>query len=295
MYNFLRGTGVALVTPFNEDSTIDYDGLTRLIEYCIAGGVEYLVVLGTTGESVTLSSTEKKQIITFVAKVTNKRAPLVLGIGGNNTKAVINDINENDLTGYHAILSVVPMYNKPSQEGIYQHYKSIAEASPLPILLYNVPSRTGTNMEAKTTLRLASLDNIIGIKEAVNDLSQAFRIIKERPKGFLVISGDDTLALPMTLAGGDGVISVVGQGVPEAFSTMIRLALEGDNVKAFQYLYKIFPVIDLAFEEGNPVGIKSILKAKEICKDYVRLPLISASKTLTLKINELINNVLVQP
>lgn len=290
MSGFLRGTGVALVTPFNKDGSIDYNGVTRLVVSCIESGIDYLVVLGTTAESVTLSKEEKKQLITHIIDVNNGQLPLVLGIGGNNTGAILDEIKEANLSDFAAILSVVPMYNKPTQEGIFEHYKMINDHSPIPVLLYNVPSRTGTNMTAETTLRLAQLDKIVGVKEAVGDFTQVLKIIKDRPEGFLVISGDDSLALPTVTAGGDGVISVVGQGFPSAFSEMIKLGLEGETSKAFSILYSLLPIIDYAFEEGNPAGIKSVLNVKGICKEYVRLPLVKASETLSSKIKDFIEN-----
>ena len=290
MSSFLRGTGVALATPFNADGTIDFEGVTALVNFCVEGGIDYLVVLGTTAESVTLSKEEKKELVAHIVSINNKKLPLVLGIGGNNTKAILDEIAQTDLSNFAAVLSVVPMYNKPTQEGIYQHYLAINNASPVPVLLYNVPSRTGTNMTAETTLRLAELDKIVGIKEAVGDFTQVLSILKDRPKDFLVISGDDTLALPLVAAGGDGVISVIGQGFPEEFSKMIRLGLEGNTEQAFQILYQLLPVIDYAFEEGNPAGIKNILKVKGVCKDHVRLPLVAASSALEGKIENFIEN-----
>ncbi|GGG06473.1 4-hydroxy-tetrahydrodipicolinate synthase [Dokdonia pacifica] len=281
-----RGTGVALITPFNEDLSIDFDGLTRLIEHNIAQGTDYLVALGTTAESATLSLEEKKQVKQHVVSVNNGRLPLVLGLGGNNTAAIITELKtEGILEGFDAILSVSPYYNRPTQEGIYAHYKAISEASPLPIIMYNVPSRTGSNMEASTTLRLAKdFENIIAIKEAAGDMTQALRLLKDRPEGFLVISGDDMLALPMVSAGGDGVISVIGQGLVTSFSSMIRNGLEGAFAKAYQAHYQIMPSIDLIFEEGNPAGIKSLLTQINICQDHVRLPLVKASEDLKQRI-----------
>ncbi|MCK8523996.1 4-hydroxy-tetrahydrodipicolinate synthase [Aquimarina sp. D1M17] len=290
MSSFLRGTGVALATPFKKDGSIDYDGVSSLVDFCVEGNIEYLVVLGTTAESVTLSKEEKEELVAHIIKVNNKRLPLVLGIGGNNTHSVINEIKNTDLSDFAAILSVVPMYNKPTQDGIFEHYKAINEVAPIPILLYNVPSRTGTNMTAETTLRLAEMDKVIGIKEAVGDFTQVLKIIKDRPEGFLVISGDDALALPAVAAGGDGVISVVGQGFPKEFSEMIRLGLSGDTAKAFDILYQLLPVLDYAFEEGNPAGIKHILEVKGICEDHVRLPLVAVSSKLSDKIKKFIAN-----
>lgn len=291
MSGFLKGTGVALVTPFNEDGFIHFEGLTSLVEYCIDGGVEYLVVLGTTAESATLSTEEKKEVVEHIVKTNNERLPLVLGIGGNNTANVLKEIKDTDLSKFDALLSVVPMYNKPTQEGIYQHYKAIEEVTAIPVLLYNVPSRTGINMTAETTLRLASLEKIIGIKEATADLTQVLKILKDRPEGFLVISGDDALALSTVSAGGDGVISVIGQGFPKEFSEMIRLGLNGENQKAYEILYQLLPVIDYAFEEGNPAGIKSVLREKGVCQTSVRLPLVKASENLENKIIQFIKTV----
>ncbi len=290
MSGFLRGTGVALATPFNKDGSIDYQGVTSLVNHCVEGNVEYLVVLGTTAESVTLSKEEKKKLVAHIVDVNDKRLPLVIGIGGNNTAAILKEIEETDLSGFDAILSVVPMYNRPNQEGIYQHYKTINDHTPIPVILYNVPSRTGTNMTANTTLRLAQLDKIVGIKEAVGDFTQVLKIIKDKPKGFLVVSGDDTLALPAVAAGGDGVISVIGQGFPQEFSEMIRLGLSGETEKAFNILYTLLPIIEYAFEEGNPAGIKNILKVKGICEDNLRLPLIPVSQDLAKKIKAFIEN-----
>ncbi|WP_299188943.1 4-hydroxy-tetrahydrodipicolinate synthase [uncultured Aquimarina sp.] len=290
MSAFLKGTGVALATPFKNDGSIDFDGVESLVEFCVNGGVEYLVVLGTTAESVTLSKDEKKALVDHIVTVNKKRLPLVIGIGGNNTASIIQEIKDTELSAFDAILSVVPMYNRPTQEGIYQHFKIINDQSPLPVLLYNVPSRTGTNMAAETTLKLAQLDKIVGIKEATGDFTQVLKILKDRPKDFLVISGDDALALPAVTAGGDGVISVIGQGFPEEFSEMIRLGLSGDTQQAFEILYKLLPILDYAFEEGNPAGIKNILKNKGICGDHLRLPLIPVSKNLADRIDNYIKN-----
>ncbi|WP_062060518.1 4-hydroxy-tetrahydrodipicolinate synthase [Aquimarina longa] len=290
MSEFLKGTGVALVTPFDKDGVIDYDGVTALVNFCIEGNIDYLVVLGTTAESVTLSKEEKKNLVAHIVKVNDKRLPIVIGIGGNNTAAVIEEIKEVNSSDFDAILSVVPMYNKPCQRGIYEHYKSINDNTELPIILYNVPSRTAINMTAETTLRLAQLDKIIGIKEAVGDFSQILKIIKDKPADFLMISGDDSLALPAVAAGGDGVISVIGQGFPVAFSEMIRLGLLGETKKAFDILYKLLPVIGYAFEEGNPAGIKNILKQKGVCEDAIRLPLVPISSDLETKIRGFVEN-----
>ncbi len=284
MNHFLIGTGVALVTPFTTSGAIDYDGLTKLVNFNIEGGVEYLVVLGTTGESVTLSPSEKKLVINHIVKVNNKRVPLVLGVGGNNTAEIADQASKVNAEDFQALLSVVPMYNKPSQEGIFQHYKVIAENSKLPVLIYNVPGRTGINMTADTTLRLSQLNNIIGIKEATGDITQVLKILKNAPKDFLVISGDDMLALPLVTAGGHGVITVVGQGYPKQFSEMIRLGLKSENKKAYDIHYSLVDITEYAFDEGNPVGIKAILSDLGVCGATVRLPLMEASKSLKQKI-----------
>lgn len=279
------GTGVALITPFTADNLVDVKALENLVNSVIENGVEYLVVLGTTAETATLTKEEKELVKATVSAVNDKRVPMVLGLGGNNTAGVVNEIKQTDLSEYDGILSVSPYYNKPSQEGIYQHFKAVAEASPVPVILYNVPGRTGSNMSANTVLRLAhDFDNIVGIKEASGDLTQAMYILRSKPEDFVVISGDDMLALPMTLAGGGGVISVIGQGLPKEFSEMIRLGLLGRAQKAFELQFKIMPSIDYIFEEGNPVGIKAMLKAKGLCGSEVRLPLVEATPELQEKI-----------
>jgi len=282
----LRGMGVALITPFNQDLSVDVEGLRKLVEFNITQGTDYLVVLGTTAENATLTQEEKKLVIQTIVKTTNNRVPLVLGIGGNNTTLLKEQMSDTaQLEGFDAILSVSPYYNRPSQEGIYQHYKVLAEIAVKPIIMYNVPSRTGSNMEPATILRLANeFSNIIGIKEAGGNMDHALRILKDRPEGFLVISGDDMLALPMVSAGGDGVISVIGQGFPNSFSEMIRYGLEGAFAKAYKTHYALMPVIDLIFEEGNPTGIKSLLANQNICQNQVRLPLVQASEKLDKKI-----------
>lgn len=279
------GTGVALVTPFREDNMVDVKALERLVNFVIDGGVEYLVVMGTTAEAATLNKQEKELVVATVKSVNNGRVPMVLGVGGNNTYEVVDELKSSDLSDFDAILSVSPYYNKPSQEGIYQHFKAVAEASPVPVILYNVPGRTGSNMLPDTVLRLAKdFSNVIGIKEASGDLTQAMRIMKEKPEDFMVISGDDMIALPMVLAGGAGVISVIGQGLPKEFSEMIRLGLLGRNREAFDLQYKLLKSIDYIFEEGNPVGIKSLLSIYNVCTDVVRLPLVSATPQLHEKI-----------
>ena len=285
------GTGVALVTPFKSDLSIDHEALTNIVNFNIENGTEYLVICGTTGESVTLTSQEKKEVIATIVKANNGKLPLVLGIGGNNTAAIIEEIKSTDLSQIDAILSVSPYYSKPTQEGIYQHFKAISEASPIDIILYNVPGRTSKNIEAKTTLRLANdFDNVVAVKEAGNNMAQYLELIKNKPEGFLIISGDDDLALGVTLAGGAGVISVIGQAFPEAFSEMIRLGLKGDAKAAYKLHYKLMDVIGYIFEENNPAGIKSVFEALNLCQDTVRLPLVPASKQLKQKIETFVNN-----
>lgn len=286
----LIGTGVALVTPFKSDFSVDVDALEQLVEFVIKGKVEYLVVLGTTAESVTLSGQEKELVKEVVKKANKGRLPLVLGVGGNNTQEVVQELTQGDLQGFDAILSVSPYYNRPTQEGIYQHFKQVALNSPLPIILYNVPGRTGSNMLPETVVRLAKdFDNIVAIKEAAGNIVQAMELIRQKPKeDFLIISGDDALALPITLAGGSGVISVIGQGIPTAFSEMIRLGLHRQVDKAFDLHYQMMPIIDMIFEQGNPAGIKHILKQNQIGTDVVRLPLVNIDQDLASRIeNEL--------
>lgn len=281
-----RGTGVALVTPFRDDLSVDFDGLTAVVEHCIAGGVDYFVMLGTTAESATLSKEEKAQVVSHIKTVVKNRKPLVLGLGGNNTASIVEELKELDTSGIDAILSVSPYYNRPAQEGIYAHFAAIAVASPLPIIMYNVPSRTGSNMEVATSLRLArDFKNIIGIKEAAGNIIQALHLLKDRPKGFLVMSGDDMLALPMVSAGGDGVISVIGQGVVAPFCDMMRFGLEGAFAKAYPLHFELMPIIDLIFEEGNPSGIKAVLASKGLTMDVVRLPLVKSTAQLRKKID----------
>ncbi len=281
----LVGTGVALVTPFKEDLTVDVAALERIVEFNLQGGVDYLVVLGTTAESATLSKSEKQLVIDVVVRTNAGRLPLVLGIGGNNTMALVEELRNTDLSEFEAVLSVSPYYNKPTQEGIFRHFKALAEASPKPIILYNVPGRTGSNMLPETTLRLAhEVDNIIAIKEASGDMVQIDKIIKEKPEGFLVISGDDFTALPTVLAGGAGVISVLGQGLPRQFSKMMNLGLQGESEAAYQIHHTLLPLMGLIFEEGNPAGIKSVFENLGLANRTVRLPLVEASTPLQNKI-----------
>jgi 4-hydroxy-tetrahydrodipicolinate synthase len=279
------GTGVAVITPFTTDNRIDYPALERIINHLIENGIDYLVVMGSTAEAATLDKNEKDELRSFFVKITKGRVPLVIGVGGNNTAKVVEEIRTTDFTGYDAVLSVSPSYNKPSQEGIYQHFKEIALVSSLPIILYNVPGRTGKNIEPDTVVRLANdFDNIIGIKEAAGDMIQVLELIQKKPDNFLIISGDDMIALPMTLAGGAGVISVIAQGIPNDFSRMIQLGLQNKAKEAFTLQYKMMDAINLIFEEGNPTGIKSMLHTQSFCENIVRLPLVEASEKLQNKI-----------
>ena len=287
----LFGTGVALVTPFNEDKSVDFDGLKRLVNYQIDNGINYLVVMGTTGEPATLNSDEKEKVKATILEANNGRLPVVLGIGGNNTMAVVEEIQSTDLTDFCAVLSVSPYYNKPTQEGIFQHFKAIAEVSPKPIIVYNVPSRTGKNIEPETIIRLANdFDNIVAVKEAAGDIVQSMRLVQHKPKDFLIISGDDMIALPMVLTGGAGVISVIGQGLPKDFSQMIQYGLKGEVENATKLHHRMMDSIDYIFEEGNPAGIKALLKKINICSENVRLPLVNASYDLQQKLNTFVDN-----
>jgi 4-hydroxy-tetrahydrodipicolinate synthase len=279
MNSKFRGTGVAMVTPFHKQGTIDFTALERLIEHLISGGVDYLVVQGTTAETATLTREELNALAEFVVEIVNKRIPLMIGIGGNNTQEVINKIRMNSLEGYDAILSVTPYYNKPQQRGLYLHYKSIATVSPLPIIMYNVPSRTSVNMKPEITLQLAAdFDNIIGIKEASGNIEQIMDIIRNKPKDFLVISGDDLLTLPLLGMGADGVISVIGNAYPKQLSEMVNLGLKGDMKKAREIHFKLTDFTRSVFADGNPSGIKAALEIKEIISNNLRLPLVKIEK-----------------
>ncbi|WP_183563897.1 4-hydroxy-tetrahydrodipicolinate synthase [Mucilaginibacter sp. SP1R1] len=276
--NKFYGSGVAMVTPFQADGQIDYEGLRNLIEHLIDGGVQYLVSLGTTGESATLNAAERKQVWAFTAEVVNKRVNLVAGIGGNNTHEVVEQIKEFDTNGYDAILSSSPHYNKPTQEGIYQHYKAIAQVATLPVILYNVPSRTGSTISADTTVRLArDFKNIIGIKEASGNFDLFNQLMRDKPEGFLFISGDDPVTLPMMALGAVGVISVIGNALPKQLSAMVNLLLDNDFKAAQKTHSSLIEFTRLMFVEGNPAGVKSALKHLGICGDAVRLPLVPVS------------------
>ena len=284
------GTGVALITPFKEDLTVDFDALVKLVNFNIDNGINYLVINGTTAESATISKEEKLRIIALIVKTNADRVPLVLGIGGNNTLEVIKEIQATDLSNIDGILSVVPYYNKPTQEGFYQHFKALAEVSDVPIILYNVPGRTAKNMSAVTTIRLANdFENIVGIKEAGNNMQQYLELLKNKPTDFLIISGDDDLALGITLAGGSGVISVIGQAYPKEFSTLINCGLEGKNKEGYAIHFKMMAIIDAIFEENNPAGIKTVLQELGFGSNQVRLPLVKVSKELHQKIVNFVN------
>jgi 4-hydroxy-tetrahydrodipicolinate synthase len=283
------GTGVALITPFKEDLSVDFDALVKLVNFNIENGTNYLVINGTTAESATVSKKEKLQIIALIVKTNANRVPLVLGIGGNNTLEVIADIKTTDLTHIDGILSVVPYYSKPTQEGIYQHFKAIAAATEKPIILYNVPGRTAKNMEAATTIRLAKdFTNIVGVKEAGDNVQQYLELLKNKPSDFLIISGDDDLALGIMLAGGSGVISVIGQAYPKEFSTLINHGLEGRNKEGYAIHFKMMAILNYIFEENNPAGIKTVLKELGMCSNEVRLPLVKVSEGLHDKIRDFV-------
>ncbi|SDT99535.1 4-hydroxy-tetrahydrodipicolinate synthase [Polaribacter sp. Hel1_33_78] len=285
------GTGVALVTPFKDDLTLDIEALINLVNFNIENGIDYLVINGTTAESATISGEEKDQIIDVIIKTNNNRLPLVLGVGGNNTLQVVKELQTRDFSGIDGILSVAPYYSKPTQEGFYQHYKALASATDLPIILYNVPGRTAKNMEPLTTLRLANdFANIVAVKEAGNNQQQYNTLLKEKPSDFLIISGDDDLALGVALAGGSGVISVIGQAFPKEFSTMINHGLQGNNKEGYEIHFKMMDIVDFIFEENNPAGIKTVLQELNICLNNVRLPLVKASSELQTKIANYIKN-----
>lgn len=286
----LKGTGVALVTPFKENGSVDFDGISALVDHVSRGGVDYLVVNGTTGESATTSSNEKQQVLNFIVEQNRGKLPIVFGIGGNNTNEVVSQTKSYHLKGVDAILSVCPYYSKPTQEGIYRHYLAIADASPLPVVLYNVPGRTSVNMYAKTTIKLSLHKNIIGIKEACSDLSQAIEISTVSGENFKLISGDDMLTVSMIATGAIGVISVLANAFPEDFSSMVRSALNNDYTNAAEKLRKFCQINPCLYEEANPVGVKQCLEVMGVCKRHVRLPLVEASPELESKIKNCIRN-----
>ena len=276
-----HGTGVAIITPFNDDLTVDHTALSNLVNFNIENGTDYIVICGTTGESVTITKAEKKDIIQTIIKANGGRVPLVLGIGGNNTATVVDEIKSTDLSNIDALLSVSPYYSKPQQEGVYQHFKAVSEASPIDVILYNVPGRTSSNMSTETTLRLANdFSNIIAVKEAGNNVHQYLKLLRDKPEDFLIISGDDDLVLGVVLAGGAGVISVLGQALPKQFTKMINLGLEGKAKEAYDIHFRLMDMTSLIFSENNPAGIKAVLEALDLSKSTVRLPLVEASNEL---------------
>ena len=288
----LIGTGVALVTPFKKDFSVDVEALRKIVNFQIDNGIDYLVVLGTTAESATLSKEEKELVIKTVVEANKGRLPLVLGVGGNNTQEVVAELQSRDFSDFTAVLSVSPYYNKPTQEGIYQHFKAVAEASPVPVILYNVPGRTASNMLPSTVIRLAQdFKNIVAIKEAAGDIVQAMKLIQNAPKGFLVISGDDMITLPMVLAGGAGVISVIGEGFPKQFSEMVHLGLNRKVDEAYQLHYLLADSIDMIFEQGNPAGIKEVFKSLGLAENTVRLPLVNVDENLANRLKDFTNKI----
>ena len=286
------GMGIALITPFKKDGSVDFDALERLVEYQIENGTDYLVILGTTAETPTLTEEEKDEIARVVIAKTNKRLPIVMGIGGNNTRTVVEKIKSTDLSQVDAVLSVVPYYNKPSQEGIYQHYKAIAQATSTPIVLYNVPGRTGVNMKAETILRLANeFPNIVGIKEASGNFAQIDEIIKNKPNHFMVISGDDGITFPLITLGAVGVISVIGNAFPREFSRMVRLAMRGDLAGAREIHYRFTELMELLFVDGNPTGVKSMLSMMGFIENELRLPLVPTTLKTTERMRQILDQI----
>ncbi|WP_431135449.1 4-hydroxy-tetrahydrodipicolinate synthase [Psychroserpens mesophilus] len=282
-----QGTGIAIITPFKDDLSVDHSALANLVNYNIDNGTDYIVISGTTGESVTITQEEKKEITATIITANKGRVPLVLGIGGNNTSDVINEIKATDLSEIDAILSVSPYYSKPTQEGVYQHFKAISEICPVDVIMYNVPGRTSSNMSPETTLRLAKdFSNIIAVKEAGNNVHQYLKLLRDKPEDFLIISGDDDLALGVVLAGGAGVISVIGQALPKQFSKMIRLGLEGKAKEAYVIHFQLMHIISLIFSENNPAGIKAVLASLDLAKSNVRLPLVEATNSLQKEIKQ---------
>lgn len=288
----LIGTGVALVTPFKKDFSVDVEALKAIVNFQVDNGIDYLVVLGTTGESATLSKAEKELVINTVIETNKGRLPLVLGVGSNNTAEVVEELKTRDFKDFVAILSVSPYYNKPTQEGIYQHFKAVAEASPIPVILYNVPGRTSSNMLPATIIRLANdFKNVVGVKEAAGDIVQAMKLIQDKPKDFLVISGDDMITLPMVLAGGAGVISVIAEGFPKQFSEMVHLGLNKRVDEAYKLHYLLADAIDMIFEQGNPAGIKEVFKTLGLSENTVRLPLVNADADLAKRLHDFTNKI----
>jgi len=286
----LIGTGVALVTPFKKDFSVDVDALKAIVNFQIDNGIDYLVVLGTTAETATLTKDEKELVIKTIVETNKGRLPLVLGVGSNNTQDVVDELKTRDFSDFVAILSVSPYYNKPTQEGIYQHFKAIAEASPIPLILYNVPGRTASNMLPSTIIRLANdFKNVVAVKEAAGDIVQAMKLIQNAPKDFLVISGDDMITLPMVLAGGAGVISVIAEGFPKQFSEMVHLGLNKKVDEAYKLHYLLADSIDMIFEQGNPAGIKEVFKTLGLSENTVRLPLVNTDENLAKRLQDFTN------
>jgi 4-hydroxy-tetrahydrodipicolinate synthase len=282
-----KGTGVAIVTPFKNDTSIDFNAFGRVINHIIKGGADYIVAMGTTGETSTLTRDEKQAIISYVTEIIDNRVPLVIGIGGNNTQEVINSIREFDLTSVDAILSVAPYYNKPGQRGLFQHFKAIASVSPLPVIIYNVPGRTSSNISAETCIQLAhECENIIGVKEASGDIVQIMKIIKEKPENFLVISGDDMMTIPIIAAGGVGVISVLANAYPAECTELVSQALKSNFKAARDIQFKFLETIDLLFVDGNPAGVKAYLNLMNLCQNNLRLPLVPVSKPIFSRIQK---------
>jgi len=288
----IRGTGVAIVTPFKNDSSIDFSGLGRVVNHVIKGGVNYIVVLGTTGESVTLSKDEKRAVVCQIKEVIDNRVPLVVGIGGNNTQEVINQVRNTDLNGVDGILSVAPYYNKPNQRGLFQHFKAIANSCPVPVILYNVPGRTCSNITAETCLQLAhECENIVAIKEASGNLEQIMKIIKDKPENFLVISGNDMDTLPICAVGGAGIISVLANAFPAQCSEMTSLSLKLNFKAAREIQFRFLEMIELCFVDGNPAGVKAMLSMMNLCSNNLRLPLVPVSKAIFTRIQKAIEEI----
>jgi 4-hydroxy-tetrahydrodipicolinate synthase len=287
-----KGTGVAIVTPFKNDSSIDFAALGRVINHIISGGANYIVAMGTTGESVTVSKEEKKAIISYVVEVVDNRVPVVYGIGGNNTQEVINSIRHSDLTGVDGILSVAPYYNKPTQRGLFQHFKELATCSPIPLIIYNVPGRTACNLAADTCLELAyACENIVAVKEASGDLTQIMKIIKGKPENFIVVSGDDMLTIPVIAAGGSGVISVLANAFPSQCCELVNQSLKNNFKSAREIQFRFLEMIELLFTEGNPAGVKDMLSIMNLCHNYVRLPLVPVSRPVHTRIQKAIDEI----
>ncbi len=287
-----KGTGVAIVTPFKNDYSIDFSAFGRVINHIIDGGVNYIVAMGTTGESVTLTKDEKKAIVSYAVETIDKRVPLIVGIGGNNTQEVINSVRHTDFEGVDGILSVAPYYNKPTQRGLFQHFKAIATSCPVPVIIYNVPGRTSCNITSETCLELAySCENIVGIKEASGDIAQIMRIIKSKPENFSVISGDDMMTIPIIAAGGSGVISVLANAFPAQCSELVGQALKNNFKSSREIQFRLMEIIELLFVEGNPAGVKAMLSLMNLCQNYLRLPLVPVSRSVYSKVQKAVEEI----